>query len=408
MEKNSFDIIISGAGPAGLCCALHLARSGYKIALIDKESFPKEKVCGDGLTGYVLFELHKLGEDYLNDFLDLPDINPITGMKVFSPNGYIIELENVFRNRFNNTLCHIVKRGIFEKFLFDRLKLFDNITVFESYKVRQAELNSNNVTVNNGRFNITGKMLAGADGANSFIKRHFFNYKPDWKNYHLTLQVYYKNLNDVRKKTIEAHMLREIIPGGLWIFPMKNNLCNVGMGILAKDIRKQNIDIQAVFRKLIRENTILKKTFKDAEELSKINIRPLPLGNRIGKVSETRLLLLGDAIPVVNPLTGEGIGEAMNTGRLAAEHIHNCFIKMDFSKEYMKNYDHALKKKFARMFRMSQGVQKFASNAFLLNRVAKNISRNKKLQHQIEHLVKDPENYQKLFDPLLYYRMIIP
>jgi len=407
MNLKEYDVIIVGAGPSGSVCALHLARKGLRIAIVDKDFFPREKTCGDGLTGYVLYELNELGPDYQQEFLKLCNLNPVKGMKVFSPGGYIMGIYGIFRNRFNDKLCYICKRKVFDNMLFERLRSNISIDVYEGYKVIEAQVQENGVMVSNGAIKLEGRILVGADGANSFIKREIFNYKPRWDDYYITIQAYFQGLEGVITDVIEAHLPEEILPGGLWIFPMGNGIFNVGMGVPVKEIRNRKLNIGEVFNKLISENPALEQRFKKSQRITEPKVKTLPLGSKIRAVSSTRVLLLGDAVSVVNPLTGEGIGEAMNSGRIAAKVIHESFNNNDFSDDFLKAYDKALKAKFSKMIFMSKGVQLMLSYPFIINRIAKNYSRNEKLRAQIEQLIKDPDNYRRMFNPLLYLRMVL-
>jgi len=76
-----FDVLIVGAGPAGCGCALHLANQGLRIAIADNATFPRDKICGDGLSGHTVSELKKLPGSIFNDFLNLPGVNPSHGFQ---------------------------------------------------------------------------------------------------------------------------------------------------------------------------------------------------------------------------------------------------------------------------------------------------------------------------------------
>ena len=407
MKQKIYDVVIVGGGPAGSSCAIHLAKSGYQVAVVDKDIFPRDKICGDGLTTYVLYELNQLGADIKNDFINRDFYNPSKGLRIFSPGGYEVFVYDIVKNQYNNNLFFICRRKDFDYFLWDRLGKFDNISTFESYKVIDVKTTNREVKVSSGKDSITAKVLVGADGANSIVKRKIFNTGHDWHSTMLTAQAYYKNLNLINKDVIEAHMIKDLLPGGFWIFPMQNNVANVGFGMMLEDYHKNNMNLKKLFSEIIFNNPILNKKFEKSEIFSNINIRILPLVNKLKNISADRVLLTGDAIPVVHRITGEGIGEAMNSGRIAAKVIDRCLIHDNFSREYMGSYDLDIRKKFGKMVKMSKGLQKVFSSSFMLDRICKNISSKPKLQMQLESIAKDPSNYYKLFNPYLYYRMLL-
>ncbi len=407
MSLGLFDVVIAGAGPSGSTCAFHLAKSGCKIALVDKANFPRNKICGDGLTGYTLFELNEMGRNILDEFLSLNKIYPINGVRLYGPDTNYIEFQNVFRNKFTDKFCYVCKRCDFDDFLFRKLKSFDNISFFENFKVQNIETSKNNIKVYNDASSITAKVLVGADGANSMVSRKLLNYKPIWKHNCLAVQCYYENIKPHEKRnTVEVFFLRETLPGYLWIFPGKDNFYNVGMGLIAGDVRTEKTDIKQLFINIINKYSFLQEKFHNAARISKLNTSLIPLGSYKRKMSGERFVITGDAASLTNPFSGEGIAYGMNSGRIAANHIINCLNKNDFSSSMMKQYDKAINKKLRRKLNISYRFQKFAKNPKIINKVIGKVQRNEKLKKTIEMMLKNPSKYKNFFNPVFYYRFI--
>ncbi|MCZ2442821.1 MAG: NAD(P)-binding protein [Flavobacteriales bacterium] len=90
--SSTYDVIISGAGPAGSTAALHLKSSGLRVLLLDKASFPRDKICGDALSGTVGFELSKLGLDVIDTFVRTEPKQTTFGLRFISPGRHTFDL----------------------------------------------------------------------------------------------------------------------------------------------------------------------------------------------------------------------------------------------------------------------------------------------------------------------------
>lgn len=404
MDQGLYDVIIAGAGPAGATTALHLARMGYNIAIVDKESFPRDKVCGDGLTSHVLFEVNKLG--LLDEFLELPTKNVIKGVRIVNPSHENLDFVNCFSNHFNNDFIYVFKRSEFDNFLAIKLKKNKNIHFKENFKVADIAYEGESISITNGVKKYSGKVLVGADGATSFTGRKLLQFKPNWKHTILTLQCYFEKLDPIyQNDVIEAYCLHKILPGYIWIFPGVDNTYNIGIGVIADLVKKKNLNLKKVFTEITDKNGILGKRLEGATRISPVRGGIIPFSNCKRNISGKRFLLAGDAASITNPFTGEGIGYGMNCGRIAANHLKDCLQKNDFSASFMKNYDKAVDKKFGKIMRRSVKLQKLVSHVRFINRITHNVAKNKKIKTTIEELLSDPKKYLKLYNPMFYYRI---
>jgi menaquinone-9 beta-reductase len=132
---------------------------------------------------------------------------------------------------------------------------------------------------------------------------------------------------------IEIYFLKDILPGYFWIFHLPGGKANVGMGMLASAVINQGINFKQKFDELIC-NEPLRSRFKYATRNGEIKGHMLPLGFDKRIISGNRFLLTGDAAALIDPLTGEGVGNAMRSGRVAVAHILECFRTGIFSAEF--------------------------------------------------------------------------
>ncbi|MCF8234244.1 MAG: geranylgeranyl reductase family protein [Bacteroidales bacterium] len=404
MQDRLFDAVVVGAGPSGATCALHLEQMGYKVALLDKASFPREKICGDGLTGHVLFELNELG--LLDDFLRLEKKNAIVGGRMYAPNGKYVDFRDVLGNQFNNDFCYIMNRGLFDNFLVEKIREKYRIQFVENFKVEEAAIEKDCAIVKGKNAVFKASVLIAADGASSILSRRLLKYKPDRGKMFVTAQAYYRGVEPIYENDmVEAFCAREILPGYLWIFPESDNIFNVGLGVVADVARKKKNNPVKILDELIVKYDFLSKRFAGAEKITNNRGGLIPFDTCKRKISGERFLLLGDAASITNPVTGEGIGYGMNSGRIAAHHLKNCFDSKDFSTAYMKQYDQAVAAKFRKILKRTMYLQKAIRFPGFINRIAGNISKNEKLHGKIERILADRKKYQEIYNPLFYYRI---
>jgi menaquinone-9 beta-reductase len=419
-----YDIVIIGAGPAGTTCALMLAHTGLKIAVIDKAVFPRDKICGDALSGNVMNTLKRLPgnifDKFTNDFIDkLPSL----GIKFIAPNLNSIDIPfsgtDVACNVSNhNPPGYISKRIDFDNFLFQQLRNYSNISVFENCRIENILYSGNSVIAESSDKSFTSRIIIGADGANSIVAKNR-NPKPETQNlkhetrnseHCIGLRAYYKNVTFPNPPNndnfIELYFLKDILPGYFWLFPLPDNTANVGIGMLSDHVRKKKINIKSTMLSIIESHTLISPRFKDAVQTDEFKAFPLPLCTGRMPASGERFLLLGDAASLIDPFTGEGIGNAMLSGRIAAEHITECFRSNDFSAPMLYNYDIKLYNKIRKEINISRIMQKLSYHPFLFNLVVNKASKNKTLHDTIIKMINNIDVKKQLTQPSFYFNLL--
>ncbi|MDP4224645.1 MAG: geranylgeranyl reductase family protein, partial [Bacteroidota bacterium] len=309
-----FDVIISGAGPAGCTAALALGPSGLRIAIIEKERFPREKICGDGIPAYVPKVLDSINTEYKKAFEALPGKVEVDICRVISPANRILDLKF-------SECGYICKRSVFDSFLFGLVNRLSNITVFQETRVQDVVIGDHVVSVTTDKEGILkAKIIIGCDGATSITRRKLTNRGIDPRHCSSAVRAYFRDVEDIPPQTLELHFVRELLPGYLWIFPMQDNVSNVGLGIPSAVVAKKKISLKKLLPAIIENNPILRDRFKNAEMIGETWSYILPLGSRRASISGNRFMLCGDAASLINPASGAGIGQAMQSGRYAGWH----------------------------------------------------------------------------------------
>jgi geranylgeranyl reductase family protein len=341
-----FDVIICGAGPAGTTCALGLHDAGLRVALLDKQSFPREKICGDAYGGYAYKILNTIKPEFGKKLLALNEGVIAKRAKLISPKGYSYELR--LKGFFAN-----LPRVVFDSFLLKMVKEETQTTVLENTTAQKITVEKDYVivTLSDGS-QLKAKAVVGCDGAHSVVQSALTGTRELITETCPGLRAYYKNVKGVESDCLEIHLIKEIPKGYFWIFPSTNGLANVGIGGDKDVLTKHKINMRHVFSDLMKNAPQFKERFAGAEPVGGIKGWTIPIGYFNSKlpISGNRILLCGDAAALVDPSTGEGIGPAMSSGRFAAKQLKACFAKNDFSAGFMKGYDRQIRKKYARNY----------------------------------------------------------
>ena len=248
----------------------------------------------------------------------------------------------------------------------------------------------------------------GADGAHSVIAKQLSQIKVDKEHYSAGLRVYYRGVTHLHPENfIELHFFQDILPGYLWIFPLPNNHANVGLGMLSSVVSARKLNLKAILERLLQNDPALASRFKNAQARESIKGFGLRLGSKKRPLSGNRFLLAGDAAALIDPFSGEGIGNAIRSGRVAAEHIIKCFAQSDFSVEFNKAYDQEIYRRMWKELKISRTLQLLCKYPGLFNFIIKKASRSNYLNLFFMEALANPEKKESLTNPLFYLRILM-
>lgn len=406
MIERNYDVLIAGAGPSGTATAIKLANTGLRVALIDKAAFPRDKTCGDALSVDVINQLPLLSPKLAAAFEGLENKVPSYGVKIFSPDHNHIDIPFIHKNQ--KSCGFISPRVDFDHLLFQHVKDYPNIEIFQNCAVKQLQVSNNQVQMVTTQGTFTGSIVVGADGAHSVVAKCLSDITVEKQHYSAGLRVYYEGVKSFHNENfIELHFFKDILPGYLWIFPLADNKANVGIGMLSSTVSKKRINLKEVLQKLLKTHPHLSVRFEDAKPLETIKGYGLPLGSKKRNLSGERFLLTGDAAALIDPFSGEGIGNAIRSGRVAADHIINCFKNQDFSAAFNKAYDKEIYHRMWNEFKISRTLQNAVRYPRLFNFAIKKAGQSKYLQRFfIEALANVDKKKKLLLTPAFYYRML--
>ena len=403
------DILIIGAGPGGAATALFLAKKGIHCTLVDKATFPRDKVCGDALSGKVGEVLKKLDPTLVSQLQQRSDFLGSYGVTFVAPSGQALRVP--FRTEMNaNTPApgFIAKRLDFDNWLIEEVRKHPEITLLENTELRHFHLSDMGyeVTSKSGEV-FNAKLIIAADGAYSSFAKEVAELETEPAHNCFGLRAYYKGVKGLDEQNfIELHFLKEFLPGYFWIFPLPNGYANIGVGMRADVLHDKKINLKRDFEQLIATHPLLRERFSTAERIGEVKLHGLPLGSKKRPLSGDHYMLIGDAAMLIDPFTGEGIGNAMMTGMLAAEQAATCLASDDFSATTMLAYDQKVYNRLWSELLLSYRMQQLVNYPSLFNFVVKKANNNKTLRETISAMFEDMDLRARLKDPRFYFKLL--
>jgi len=404
--------IIIGAGPAGAGTSFFLSKNGIPHVVIEKEKFPRDKVCGDAWSGKSVLTLRRANADWPDEILKQSIQLPSWGISFSAPNGKVVEIPFVDETNKDIQLPgFIATRLSFDDFLFRKIASAHN-TVLEHAIVHDIGKENDHVSVqvrhDNKEYKITAPVIVGADGDKSIVRRKFLD--PDTsKTSAVGLRAYYKGVSGMHASNfIELHFLKEMLPGYFWIFPLPGGQANVGVGILSEVVRKKKINLREQMLNVINNNPIIAPRFADAALQGKIQGWGLPMAGKRQERSGNNFILTGDAASLIDPFSGEGIGNALYSGMLAAEAIQQCRSHNDYSASFIKtNYDNVVDKRLGSEFKISDTLQRICNYPGLLNFIMNKLHKSPSLKQTVSSMFADIDIREQLRKSGFYLKILL-
>ncbi len=339
-QPEIVDLCIVGAGPAGCASAISASASGLSAVVVDKATFPREKCCGDGLTAGALRVLEELGFDPST----VPSWKVVNDVVVSGPSGKAVTYQLPAGA---GQYAAVARRVELDHELVN-LARSSGADIREATSVKAVSPAEDHILVDlDDGSKVAARYVIAADGMWSTVRKSLgltaANYRGDWHAF----RQYFTNVNPDATNGLYVWFEPDITPGYVWSFPLGDGSANVGFGIQ----RDKGIAIQemkTLWPDLLQRPHIAAVLGPDATPEGPHRAWPIPA--RLGKLELTgpRTLFVGDAATATDPMTGEGIGQALETGIEAVRAIVAGGTEMDVRKRYERDLkrsmvkDHAL------------------------------------------------------------------
>ena len=309
------DVIVVGGGPAGAASAITLARAGRDVVLVDKATFPRDKCCGDGLTTGALRKLEHLGlrPEQVESW------QPVDDVWVRSPSGRTARFP---LPRHRGAYAVVARRSELDAALVDVARAA-GVKVHDGHAATDAHIGADRITVDVERVGpVTARYAIGADGMWSQLRKALgagdeAGYLGEWHAF----RQYFRSTGP-KARQLWVWFEPDLLPGYAWSFPLPDGRANVGFGV-QRTTGRPTKELKALWPELLARPHIRAVLGEGAEPEAPHKAWPIPA--RVPSTTLTaaggRALFVGDAARATDPMTGEGIGQALETGIAAAEAI---------------------------------------------------------------------------------------
>jgi geranylgeranyl reductase family protein len=410
-----YDLAIVGGGPAGAAAAMYAARHGLSAVVVDRATFPRDKVCGDALSGKSMSILDELGlmEDVARlegaeirhiilasptavgarvDMRDRTHYDPLTGRHV-PMGGWVIQ-----RKILDDYLLKEARRRgaeVREGFAVSDL-LRDEagcVVGIEGRQSKQGHL-----------VQIRTRVVLGCDGFNSIVARKTGLYSHSPRHSLVALRCYYEGVEGLTDE-LELHFADEVRPGYFWIFPLGEGKANIGIGMVHAAMKRRGIDLRVALDQVLRRPPFAER-FRHARPLEKPAGWNLPVGSKRRPAHGPGFLLLGDAAGLIDPFSGEGIGNAFYSARIAVATCAVAIREGDTSATSLQRYADELWATLGDELKVSHQMQWIARVRPLLNFVIGKAARNDTVANHVCGMLANAVPKKDMTNPLYYLKLL--
>ena len=382
------DALVIGAGPAGSAAAWALARAGYRVALVDREAFPRDKTCGDGLIPDALGALDTMG---LRAAIAREAIDA-RALHVVAPSGESFRLAGTF-------LC-------LPRLRLDALLVAAAVDAGATLLPPMSALGPLEADgwVRGARFHaaageseVSARVTLLATGANATVTRAFGLPTPLKPNA-VAGRAYFQVPLSVAEQHPQLSIVyeRSICPGYGWIFPGPGCRYNLGVGFFS-DGRGDTPSLRDLWVRFTTRFRPAAELLARSEPLTEFRGAPLRIGLHGATLGRPGALVLGDAAAMTYPATGEGIGKAMESGLLAARLLVDSLRGGRALESVHHAYDSEFRRQFATRYRAYWTAQAWSSRPWLLNLLASRANRGRFVRRELEALIAETGNPLRLF-----------
>jgi geranylgeranyl reductase family protein len=344
MMAERYDLVVVGAGPGGSSAAYHSAKAGLNTLLVDRQEFPRDKTCGDGLMPHAASEVALMG---LADWLDEPHHGKFTGFSIYTRTAY---LRQSVPPTLHGPRGYVVKRQETDAKLLERAS---SAGVDFRSGVRATDL----IRDSSGR--LTGLEAAGAgetlhfesplvivaDGVGGFAGKGMKAHQNA-----VARRQYFSGVDGPDRQDLHVFITEDMNSHGAgygWVFYLGDGQANVGAGVSTASLARTGRNLKDFYDRFLEEPQ-LAGWLENATPEGPPTSWSLKMGMWGAKRYGQGLMAVGDAGSMIHPISGEGVGYALESGRLAASWANEAHLRRDFSASVLSGYEHQLRQRRAR------------------------------------------------------------
>ena len=404
-ERLDADVVVAGAGPAGSTTARLLAQQGWDVLLVDRARFPRLKTCGDGLTPRCVSALQRL--DLLPQLLEA-GYPQVEGARMVAPNGH--EWHACFAEYAPHLPGYglVVPRSELDELLRQRA-VGAGVRFLENFHAQAALRSNGQVTGLQGLRDgsvqtIHARLTVAATGASIGLPRALgvLSRVPPMVR---AARAYYEGVEGLGCE-FEFHFRPEVAPGYAWVFPSPGGKANVGVGLFPQSAGYAHDSNPKQVLQRFLERRDIRRRFRDARLLGRLEAYPLRTDYPNSPVCGPGFLLVGEAAGLVNPVTGEGIDFALESGEIAARAAGEALRRGDVSLRGLRAYERALRRSFRPWFAAIRRVQPRVMQQRRLSALIAKSRRQPRLGRTVVSIIMGTASPWLAFSPLTWWYIL--
>ncbi len=414
-QPPEYDLAIVGAGPAGATAAMYAARAGLSAIVVDRATFPRDKICGDALSGKSMSILDELG--LMEDVARLQGAQ-IRHIILASPEAVGARVDMRGKSHFDPlTQRHVpmggfvIRREVFDDYLVQEARR-RGAEIREGFFVQDLLRDESGCVIgiegrqgrNGTAEQIRARVVLGCDGFSSIVARKAGLYHHDPKHWLVALRCYYEGVEGLSDE-LELHFADEVRPGYFWIFPLEDGRANIGIGMVHAEMKRRNIDLRVALDQVLSRAPFAER-FRHARPLEKPVGWNLPVGSKRRPVHGDGFVLLGDAAGLIDPFSGEGIGNAFYSARIAVTACAEAIAAGDTSAAGLRCYEQRLWDSLGDELKVSTQMQRIGRMRPVLNFVINKAARNEAVADHVCGMLANAVPKKDMTSPLYYLKLL--
>src|ERR687886_110387 len=338
------DLIVVGAGPGGPATAYHATRAGLEVFLLDRQEFPRGKPCGDGLMPHAAEEISLMG---LGDWLDEPHHGKFSGFSIYTQTAF---LRQKVPPTLHGPYGYVVAREETDARLVERAeeagaRLRSGVRATNLLRSPTGNVTGVEASSDGETLFYEAPLVVAADGVGGFAGKGMKAHQNS-----VARRQYFRNVSGPEKDHLHVFVtkdMNELGAGYGWVFYFGDGRANIGAGVSTKTLDRSQRNLKDFFDRFLEEPE-LADWLEGAEAEGPAKSWSLKMGMWGAKRYAQGLIAVGDAASMVHPISGEGVGYAIESGRLAAAWAHEAHCSSDFSAAVLSGYDKQLRQLRAR------------------------------------------------------------
>lgn len=342
MQSINTRICILGGGPAGTTASLFLSRYGIRHVLVDKASFPRDKVCGESFDGRVYRLLEELLPGSVAELQAYQQLLPTRNYRFGSRK---IDLSVAFPSTDLPRLS--IQRRDLDHYLWQQAASSSVATLWSGQQLRIVEQSSDGIVLQGTGMEIRAELVINATGAQAvpFDDPALFVFS----------RQYYEGVQTNGPKGLEVRYFYDPLPVCLFLCPLAGGRYNVELAMSREEYKRSGLRMEDILQSLLETDRDLKGRFAVAKRIGRPKGTSLPL-QTLRRWFAPGMIYAGSSAFTTNPITGLGVGNAMSMGKLAAELIRQYHNQPDFVERLGRAYGTAARRKYRNILLMNKTV----------------------------------------------------